>query len=560
MDAIAKNSTKSIIHIFIYNLSFYGVVLLEAFSEKNITFKIISRRSEIYAISVNYLNRNIEFRCLYKLLPISLNKVSEIENIKKRAFPYKFICKENLFYVGISPNIDFWNKKDYMNHVSCPSDQVFNFKKEIELVCSDNAKLVKILVENLFSIIEKNYPKVFYNCRSTAGLSHKIFFTYHNIKNIPQVITKSEEEYIRDSYYGGRCEIFGNLEESEHIKYYDFKGMYAECMLEKFHNGIGCYSNETDFTKPGYYSIEYESNFDFLPVLPFHTETGQLLFPNRKGTGVFWFEEIHLFLKKGGVVKKILNSYVYQDYEEVFHEFVDVFKGIKNLGGYYEVFGKLMINSLYGSMALREEKEILYMTYSEAEFYFILENLTVNSFYSISRTFVLVIENDYKYEKYLKRKKNTNTTRNISYASAITAKARIKLFNFMESVILDGGRLLYCDTDSVFAAYPKKDQKKQIGDKDWLDFYDDGIFIAPKAYWLKKKSKEKIKIKGVNLENKTLDDFKILFYGGKMIESNNISTFFDSRLKQNSTSVFSLNNYQKRKFTLDKKSTSPLYL
>jgi DNA polymerase elongation subunit (family B) len=45
--------------------------------------------------------------------------------------------------------------------------------------------------------------------------------------------------------------------------------------------------------------------------------------------------------------------------------------------------------------------------------------------------------------------------KNVGIAAAITAKARIKLFNAQKDVVKNEGRLLYSDTDSIFAAYKK---------------------------------------------------------------------------------------------------------
>jgi chemotaxis methyl-accepting protein methylase len=51
----------------------------------------------------------------------------------------------------------------------------------------------------------------------------------------------------------------------------------------------------------------------------------------------------------------------------------------------------------------------------------------------------------------------------VAYASIISSKARIKLYNSFNDVIKDGGRLLYCDTDSIFAAYKKNKLNKKCG-------------------------------------------------------------------------------------------------
>jgi len=81
---------------------------------------------------------------------------------------------------------------------------------------------------------------------SLASASHKIFFSKYNDKNITTKLKKSDEEFIREGYFGGRCEVFGNIREKEHIKYFDFPGMYAQCMLGNFHNGPCSYTANGD--------------------------------------------------------------------------------------------------------------------------------------------------------------------------------------------------------------------------------------------------------------------------------------------------------------------------
>jgi hypothetical protein len=165
----------------------------------------------------------------------------------------------------------------------------------------------------------------------------------------------------------------------------------------------------------------------------------------------------------GGEVKRVLNSYVYDKYEDIFQEFVKKFTSIREKGGYYKIFGKLMINSLYGSMALNSEEEIFYISFDEIEFYNILKEMNVVNFYKINDSFIIIIKKDYKSKKFFRKKffNEKKSNRNVSYAAAISSKARIKLYGAMLEVIADGGRLLYCDTDSIFAAYAKDDMRSK---------------------------------------------------------------------------------------------------
>jgi hypothetical protein len=67
-----------------------------------------------------------------------------------------------------------------------------------------------------------------------------------------------------------------------------------------------------------------------------------------------------------------------------------------------------------------------------------------------------------------KEKESEEVNSNVIYASIITSKARIKLWENMTEVEKNEGRVLYCDTDSVFAAFPKK---KEILGKKMKDIY-----------------------------------------------------------------------------------------
>jgi len=54
-----------------------------------------------------------------------------------------------------------------------------------------------------------------------------------------------------------------------------------------------------------------------------------------------------------------------------------------------------------------------------------------------------------------KEKKIDTVESNVSIAAQITSKARIKLFKAFKEVIKNEGRILYTDTDSIFAAFKK---------------------------------------------------------------------------------------------------------
>jgi hypothetical protein len=160
-------------------------------------------------------------------------------------------------------------------------------------------------------------------------------------------------------------------------------------------------------------------------------------------------------------VLKINSAFTYDKFDLVFKNFVEKFTEIRKKDGYYKIFGKLMVNSLYGSMGLKKKDVVQIITFSEKEFLNILNNTNVSNFYKVNNCYIILIKDDYKYNHFFcqNEKFSDLSLRNVSYASAITSKARIKLYKAILDVKNDGGRLLYCDTDSIFAAYDKHDKR-----------------------------------------------------------------------------------------------------
>lgn len=567
LQKIYHKTKQKYVEFYIHNINFDGMLIIDELTKNKIFFSLKSRGTNLYYIDVIFMGITIKFRCSYKILPISLRSLGDYEKIGKSFFPYKFVNKKNLNYIGKIPDIFFWENINDHNEFS-KNKNFFDLKNESLTYCKNDVLLLQKILKNILPIINNQYKYILNSTYSSASLSHKIFFKKYNNKNILEKISTKNELYIKNSYFGGRCEVFGNLLNNEHIKYFDFSGMYGQCMNESFHNGKASYYINSDYTLPGFHTILYNSeNFD-IPILPYHSETGKLIFTNGTKIGTFWFEEIKLFVENGGIVINTLNSYIYEKYEKTFDKFIDNFNEIKKKNGYYKLFGKLMINSLYGSMALKNENVFLYTTFSEKEFYYIIRNVNTKNFYNVNNVYFIYIINDYKSKNFFidKNFNQEKSIRNISYASAISSKARIKLYNAIKDVIRDGGRILYCDTDSIFAAYPKNNQNTFFNQTEWLKFYSDGVFMAPKTYMLKNDIIE-IKIKGVNtathLSLDCYNDIKNKFYEDKFLLFDNQLNFKRSNfyLKQlyNSKKIF-LNSYDKRIFIENKSKTKPLII
>lgn len=218
-------------------------------------------------------------------------------------------------------------------------------------------------------------------------------------------------------------------------------------------------------------------------------------------------------------MERINSAILFKNYDYCFANFVNKFLPLRSQDKLSSAFGKYFLNSFYGSTALRPEKYTTFVTYSEDEAQELMRFLTVKKISRMSNVILLTIEVDEKFCKAYNLKKRPLSTRNVSIAAAVASKARIKLYRAFLEIEKDGGRLLYCDTDSIFAAYSTLDTRQNFGSKKWLKFYPNALFISPKTYALDGPQGCTVKMGGLSSKNVLFSEFKDLFYEGKNLKT-----------------------------------------
>lgn len=562
------------ISIYIHNLDFDGSLILESLSktEKKYNYNCFIRESSLYSLEIkDILSSNvIVFICSYKIFPLSLKKIAKDFTIyQKKPFPYLFAKKENLNYVGAVPGKEYWNSfDDYAEYIST-NDTLFDFKKYSIEYCNNDVLITSSFVKKIEFILLEFDIKII-NVFSGPSLALKIFIKKFNKNKISFSNSELFDRVCRTAYYGGRCEVYGNPNKDDHIFHYDFTGMYAQCMLQNF--AYGKYSINTHNLKiknPGFYWIIFSSNMEF-PVLPIHDKiTNKLLFVNGENLeGCYWFEEIILHLKMGGEIKKILYSIEFTNYSNVFSEYSTFFSEIRKRGGAYSAFGKNMNNFLYGRLGITDSNEYSFFI-NKKELKNIIEwkNWKILSIKEINNIVMLTVEIDENVMRYFNLVKK-KFKKNVSISAMITSKARIKLYSAQQDVIKNKGKLLYSDTDSVFASFLTDVINQQHGEIYWDGNkkdtkIKDAVFASPKTYaLLYHDDTQNIKIKGFRAKEIDFFDFKKKYYDEEsiyqkinIIEKSNFSLKYEEIVK-----LLNLNFYDKRNFSIDKKSTSPIKL
>jgi DNA polymerase elongation subunit (family B) len=131
-----------------------------------------------------------------------------------------------------------------------------------------------------------------------------------------------------------------------------------------------------------------------------------------------------------------------------------------------------MINSFYGRTGLSIRNEFSFFLNSKKEFNDFIDfseynNITIKDIEEINNVYLITLELTVLSRKILENKFNylkKEKILNIAIASSIASKARVKLYKGFKEVENNGGRVLYCDTDSIFAEFYQNVSDLKMGD------------------------------------------------------------------------------------------------
>lgn len=307
-------------------------------------------------------------------------------------------------------------------------------------------------------------------------------------------------DYIRKAYYGGRAEIFRMMfkpsKGHERAKLYDVNSMYPACMMEAQPVGPGFVMEGPEVTEEFIYKnakhktgiIEcdvYVPEDCYIPPLPVRYKGGKLMFPVGHFHGTWDTAELTLLKEVGGRIEKVTKSVWYEN-ECIFGGFVkEVYKyRDKDKPGWnagMDWIAKILLNSAYGKFAMREERERI-----------VIHPENVVGLTPIDLTTDVWLEDVRVAPSYIVPQ----------LAVHITALARRQLWTILNDVVKRGGRIYYCDTDSVICSGVDLPVGKQLGALKLENVVTRAEFVLPKLYLIeteeeskKKKREKRIKVK-----------------------------------------------------------------
>lgn len=394
--------------------------------------KIVMIRSALASLTIkNTDGKTLTFRDSYLLLPQSLDKLTISFNV----------CNKKL-------------KLDYSLGV-----KDVNFKSYFE---NDLIGLYQVLRQSKLKL----------ELLTLAGNAMHTFKSMYGKKMLPN--KTSIDDVFRESYFGGRTEIFKKCFKSKNktLKYYDINSLYPSVMVNTQYPVFmtNNFIKTQSLVENGIYQVKVSvpENLN-IPLLPYHIDK-KLMFSTGNFTGSYTGVELLKAIELGYDID-ILTGYAFTT-DDIFSDYVNFFYSMRGNDKALNLIAKLFLNSLYGKIGQKRLIEIYKLT--EAK------KLT-KPFYIGNKIFDVAELNA------------VSGFKHSEIASLVTSRARLKLYSYIEQCEDD---IYYCDTDSVLTTKDLATDNKLGGIKLEYELCE-AYFLAPKFYALKTvDGKEIVKVKG----------------------------------------------------------------
>lgn len=286
-------------------------------------------------------------------------------------------------------------------------------------------------------------------------------------------------DYQREGYYGGRTECF-RVGEYKDVYEADINSSYGYILANYDYPDTATaeISDDIGIEDEGVAQATVDIPRDIhRPPLPFRTAAGNI-YPVGKVTGTWALPELRYAAELGAKIK-LWGGVKYSESFKPFRGFVEEHYKVKSSTDdpAERYFRKLLVNSLYGMFGLSPERKV-YTTDTDREGV------------GWGRGNIIEVIN---YAPFA----------NQVWAIYTTAYARLRLARFMDETENSGGRILYCDTDSVFyqadcELWPESDNLGDLSSEGCADM----TIRAPKCYaW-----GDTVRVKGIpRAERRHLD-------------------------------------------------------
>lgn len=525
--------------VYVHNLSkFDGVFILNVLkSIPNTEFNIIRRNGKFISIKVIYKNKYIiTFKDSLLMLPVSLSKLAKSFGLEdKGLFPYKFVDDRynsniDLNYNSEVPIKDYYENSlsqvDYDNMTWNLTSVKWSLKNETIKYCElDCILLYKILVkfnEFIFKYFNLNINKF----STLPSLAFAIFRCNFMPEDKIPLLSGNMFTDIRKSYTGGSVDVY--KPHGQNLIGYDVNSLYPFIMKNLpmpvgepiyFEGDIDILSSMSD--KLGFFEVDITSPDDLKhPIIQTKLKTSagyRTVSPLGNWTDWIFSEEMNN-AKKFGYTFKIKRGYLFNK-ANIFNNYITTLYEIKKASHKDDpmyLISKLLMNSLYGRFGMEPIIETS-LIINDDEVESLIDDNTITDIIKLNDNKSLINLYSDSDKDLLNFSALSKDNINISFASAITAYARIEMSKFKNNPEIN---LYYSDTDSIYVDKPLHPVfvGQEIGELKLENKFKEAVFLAPKVYAGQlEDDSEIVKVKGFT-EKLSLEQIKSLLIKDSKLE------------------------------------------
>ena len=339
---------------------------------------------------------------------IKINESRKTHSLNQHIYKYFFIItKIHKFCIS---------KKFILKYKNLFNYTTINFDTIKEIYIKEKKQYEDSDMIERFKYLMKDEDKFYSNICNYFSTDPKIF--YQNYSDI----------FYKQVYFGGRVEIYNSIKyPSCNTIHWDMPSAYFNMINNPFPTSepeIILYDENLDIdsikiTNKSMYYVEvvWDIDNENIPVLPYRINKN-ILYPKGTFCGLYWGEELLLFIKMKGKIKKIIREYFFKEWKEFLSEFKNEIDVLEKNNEDIKSYIKAMKTSFYGNFC-KKEKSIY------------------NYEYDIKNKFKLNI-------------KEINIETNFIIGSIITSKVRIVMYNLMNDLKNYGFTLISCVTDGIY--------------------------------------------------------------------------------------------------------------
>ena len=470
--------------VYAHNLSRFDIVFifkyLSTLNNQGYKIKILMRDQNIISLTIQNYTKNISItiKDSYLILPSSLSKLSKQFQVETP----KLI--EPVFTGNDHPDYKM-NDLSHYNKEIIKIDDFNLWKEQIQKYCEVDCKalhqvLIKFrtLIIDRFNIDILNYPTI-------PSLAFAIFRMHYLKENTIPLTTGKQFDFIKESFTGGRTDMYKPNALNKDIYVYDVNSLYPFVMSEfKYPVGpIIQFDGDPSILDNKYWigDVNITSKKDmFIPPIQLHyniiKKAGGIrtISPNgsfniKLNSPEYSYKEFYNFKINSGYL--FSKEYIFKDFINILYEMRKSFPKSDPMN----YISKLLMNSLYGRFAMKNFKN-QFSFFTKDEFLELLskDNIEIINYIDLNDSlFINYIDNN-------DLDKESKTS--ISIASAVTAYSRSYMYSVIKNNI---DNIYYTDTDSLYLDHPLDENlvdPKELGKFKLEYIFKDSIYLGPKIY------------------------------------------------------------------------------